>query len=150
MSDVILHLGGNWRRIERTALEAQKHPDALVLISTEGGKPQLLDYLSAKNISRERILIDDVAYDTVGNFTDTYQLVQKHKAKKVYVVTDDWHMNRAMSIASVAYAFTGITPIACPWYSGAYREDKGNTLWDVGRTLKWRIDGKPTSRNYKR
>lgn len=149
MRDVILHLGGNSRRIERTATEAKWNPGALVLISSEGDKPQILDYLGTRGIHADRILIDDTAYDTVGNITDTFSIVKREGAKRVFIVTDDWHMRRAMAIAMVAYAFRGITPIACPYHSGVFAKDPGNVPWDVFRTLKWRIDGKPTERNYR-
>lgn len=149
MSNVILHLGGNWRRVERTAAEALRRPNATIVISSEGNKSLLTEYLNSRNIAPSRVVFDDKAYDTVGNFTDTYKLIRQIGAQIVYVVTNDWHMKRSMAIANTAYAFTGIVPVACPWVDKP-GVDRGNLCWDVSRTLKWRLDGRPTSRDYRR
>jgi hypothetical protein len=150
LSDVILHLGGNWHRVEQTAVEAKRRPMAHIVISSEGGKPQLMGYLKEQGIDAWRVTLDDKAYDTVGNFTDTFPLVRRLGGTRVFVVTSDWHMKRAMAIAAAAYAFSGIQAVACPWADNPKRVDKGNLCWDVSRTVKWRLDGRPTSRDYRR
>lgn len=141
MPDAILHLGGDPRRIERTIEEARRHPQAVVVISSEGP-------VNAADIAPERVIVDDIAYDTVGNFTDTWPIIRRLAARRVYVVTSNWHMPRAMAIATVAYFGRGVTPIACPWPNGDH-QDPGNVLWDVMRTVQWRVTGRPTSRGYR-
>lgn len=165
MSEIILHLGGNWRRIERTIQEAQRRPSAMVIVSTEGNRPLMIQALERSGIDLNRVIFDDSAYDTVGNFTDTYAKVRRLGGRTVYVVTSDWHMPRAMAIAKAAYtpgwlysllhsltgiyAFATIRSVACPWVDDPDRKDPGNTIWDVSRTIQWRRTGRPTSRDYR-
>lgn len=150
MRDLILHLGGDWRRVQRTAIEARRRLSAPVLIS--GALPEfdrVADFLMADGMPRERLIFDATAYDTVGNFTTTWPMVRRLGARRVYVVTSHWHMERAMAIAHAAYWGRGVTAVACPWHDGTARRDRGNTQWDVMRTVQWRITGRPTSRDYK-
>ena len=146
---IILHLGGNPNRIQKTIEVAKEHPTATIIISSEGNHPFIKDQLNKNNINLKRVIFDDSAYDTVGNFTDTYKLIKNLKANKVYIVTSNWHMERAVAIASIVYAFRGIEIIRCSWSDGD-RKDPGNTNWDVMRTIKWRFLGIQPERDYRR
>ena len=148
MSKVILHLGGNPNRIYKTIEVDKDHPTAKIIISSEANHLFLKDQLSKNNIDLKRVIFDDAAYDTVGNFTDTWPTVKKLRATKVYIVTSNWHMERAIAIASIVYFLRGIEIIRCSW-SDNDRPDPGSIKWNVMRTLKWRFLGIQPERDYK-
>jgi uncharacterized SAM-binding protein YcdF (DUF218 family) len=148
VSEIVLHLGGNWRRIQRTIQQAKWCPNSMVVISSEGNQGLIREALAQARIRPERVVFDAAAYDTVGNFTDTYPLIRRLNGRTVYVVTSDWHMRRAMAIARVCYFGRGIRAVACPWPDNPSKKDLGGACWDLWRTLQWRLTGKPPLRGY--
>ena len=148
MPDVILHLGGNPNRVERTITTALEHPEAAVIISSESGAAWVGEQLVRAGVRLNRVIVDNAAYDTVGNLTTTWRMVRHLRARRVFVVTSDWHMPRAMAVARIAYWLRGVRPVACPWPDGN-RRDPGNLRWDRWRTWVWRLTGRATSRGYR-
>lgn len=142
MADVILHLGGNIKRLEETIRQAQLHPTARIIISSEGAIQEVVNQLKKAGIERGRVVLNPLAYDTPGNFTTTMQDVRRAGAKRVYVVTDAFHMKRSMALANACYCGMGIQPIACP-YNGSpmYEEPAGWTVGGVAAVMLWRATG---------
>ena len=150
MRKLILHLGGGMDRANKCIELAKIHPDAMILVSSEGGNS--IEYYAERGIDPNRVFLDNTAWDTVTNFTHTYRRIKKEfKVEKVLVVTHDFHMTRSMAIANAVYWMRGITPIACP--SGgpdAYAsnpdvppyEEPGNIVSDdTIRAWVWRLTG---------
>jgi uncharacterized SAM-binding protein YcdF (DUF218 family) len=143
MSTVILHLGGNIARLEKTAELAWQHPTAQVVISSELPRSEIIRQLQLLGVNLERCHLDFKAWDTVTNFTKTLPLLRTLRARRVLVVTDQFHMRRSMAIARAAYFLRGITPIACPYKSGdlTLAEDDQLVQTDTFRAWFWRVTG---------
>jgi len=110
---LILHLGGNLNRANKAIELANDNPDALILISSEGG--DAAQYYLDRGISQHRIFNDTKAWDTVTNFTATYERVSEDfKPDVLYVVTDGFHMKRSMRIADAVYFLSAIKLVPSP------------------------------------
>ena len=150
MRKLILHLGGGMDRANKCIELAKIHPDAMILVSSEGGNP--LEYYTQHGVDPNRVFLDYTAWDTLTNFTHTLKRVKKEfRAEKVFVVTHTFHMKRSMAIANAVYWLRGITPIPC--HAGgpdAYRsnpdvppyEEPANYVSDdTIRAWVWRLTG---------
>ena len=140
MKHLILHLGGSLDRADKAIELARLIPTASILVSSEGG--EVLKYYTDRGIDASRVFIDNLAWDTVTNFTATYKRVKEEfKADVVHVVTHDFHMKRSMLIAEAVYWKSGITPVACP-SGGSDHEEPFNYLRDDAiRAWTWRLTG---------
>lgn len=144
MQKLILHLGGGLDRADKCIELAKQYPEAPILVSSEGG--DVLKYYIDRGIPAERVFLDNVAWDTVTNFTYTYKRVKdEFKADTVYVVTHNFHMRRSMIIAEAVYWRRGITPIACPAGGpdpyGNFQEPTNYVMEDAIRSWIWRLTG---------
>ena len=144
MRKLILHLGGGMDRANKCIELANIHPDAMILVSSEGGNP--LEYYTQHGVDPNRVFLDYTAWDTLTNFTHTYRRIKKEfRPEKVLVVTHDFHMKRSMRIANAVYWMTGITPIACPAGGpdpyGNYQEPENYVRDDTIRAWVWRLTG---------
>ena len=140
MRKLILHLGGGMDRANKCIELAKIHPDAMILVSSEGGNP--LEYYTQRGVDPNRVFLDNTAWDTVTNFTHTYRRIKKEfKPEKVLVVTHDFHMKRSMRIADAVYWMTGITPIACPSGPPSHEEPHNYVRDDTIRAWVWSFTG---------
>ena len=136
MKKAILELGGNINRLD-TALElAKQHPDALIIISSEGDPAGCLAKLKAAGIPKDRFILDYNAWDTVTNFTTTMPLIEKYEIDELYVVTDLFHIPRSKAICETIYFFRGVVRHYVPHGNDDHKE----TIWyDFIRSLIWRL-----------
>jgi len=140
MRKLILHLGGGMSRADKCIQLANIHPDAMILVSSEGGNP--IEYYSQRGIDPNRVFLDYAAWDTVTNFTHTFRRVKKEfRAQKVFVVTHTFHMKRSMRIADAVYWMTGITPIPSPAGGSTNPEPENYVRDDTIRAWVWRLTG---------
>lgn len=139
---LILHLGGNLQRADKAIELANANPDALILISSEGGES--VKYYTDRGINPKRVFNDMTAWDTVTNFTATYRRIRKtFKPDKIYVVTDGFHMKRSMRIADAVYFLSGIelvpsisSPVNRAEKSSYVRDDTIRSwIWKLTRIL---------------
>lgn len=79
----LLICGGNARR--------GKHPS-----QREG--PAIADYLVARGLSRDRLMVDDRSRDTYENAKFGAELAQPEPGQRWLLVTSAWHMPRAMAV----------------------------------------------------
>lgn len=92
------------QRLEVGLEAAKKNPDAYVMVT--GGQPQsgvtegdmMMRWLVDHGISRDRIIIEDKSKDTVGNMLNVANLLHRHTADDVILVTSASHMRRARSV----------------------------------------------------
>ena len=141
---VIIHLGGNGNRIDKTIELASANPDAVIVVSTEGDPTTITNRLDSAGVSRDRYILDFKAWDTLTNFALTYDLIKnKIGATRLLVVTDKFHIERSMIIATKIYYMTGVRLEAHPYMGGnlAYKEDLANKLHDSLRGILWRFTG---------
>jgi tetratricopeptide (TPR) repeat protein len=108
-------------RLEVALKAAQAYPSALVMVT--GGQPQagvtegdvMMRWLVDKGISRDRIMIEDKSKDTVGNMLNVANLLNRHSADQIVLVTSSSHMRRAEVLLRDALHQNGnpaeITPV---------------------------------------
>lgn len=140
--DIILHLGGNSARIEKTIEVAKQNPNAYILVSSEDSCLSISEKFKEAGIASDRYIFDFHAWDTVTNFTKTYNFIRRTLAAKLYVVTDQFHMRRALSIADMIYLWDSIDVVACPYIGRTTpKESTRLIIEDTLRALLWRLTG---------
>jgi uncharacterized SAM-binding protein YcdF (DUF218 family) len=113
MRKLILHLGGAIERANKCIQLANENPDALILVSSEIVDP--IPYYTKRGIDPKRVFVDNTAWDTVTNFTHTYDIIKKEfRPEKIFVVTYDFHMDRAKNIANAIYWMRNVKLVFCP------------------------------------
>ena len=139
--DVILELGGNVNRMNKAIKLAKVHPDTLIIVSSEGVPDVVVSLVDNAGISRDRLLLDYNAWDTVTNFTATYKLIKSFEPKKLYVVTDKFHMRRSMAIADAVYFRRVVELIPSIYESTHPVEPIKLVIEDFLRASLWRTTG---------
>jgi uncharacterized SAM-binding protein YcdF (DUF218 family) len=136
--EVILHLGGSPERAITAARLAAAHPESKVVVSSEG--QGFAGYYEAAGIAKERIIVDEAAWDTVTNFTHTYKLLKSLDCSRLFVVTDLFHCYRSGLIALACWG--GKVPFYVVPHGDSIRERDEAMAWtDFARTLCWRLTG---------
>jgi vancomycin permeability regulator SanA len=139
----IIELGGNARRLNKAIEVYRQHPDALILVSSEGQPELCVKMLKDADVPESNYIFCFNAWDTVTNFTETYNYIRKRGTKTLFVVTDKFHMPRAMAIAKIAYLFTGIKLVACESLDGDLNRVETGTLVrsSIVRAALWKFFG---------
>lgn len=136
--EIILHLGGSPERAITAARLAVLRPESKVVVSSED--QGFSGYYEAAGIAKERIIIDDAAWDTVTNFTHTYKLLRGLNCSRLFVVTDFFHCYRSNLIALACWA--GRVPLYMVPHGEGVREGDEAIAWtDFARALCWRLTG---------
>lgn len=138
----IFVLGGEPDR-EATAAQLARYYPALEIWVSSGQLPQqAYATLSAAQIQPQRLHPDYRATDTVTNFTTLVAEFKQRRIQHLFLVTSDFHMPRAVAIATVVLGSRGIafTPVAVP--SDRPPESKLRITRDVGRSILWVFTGK--------
>lgn len=130
---VILELGGNPSRLDTAIPLLQQNPGSHLVISSESPAQTVLDKLTAAEVDPSTYTIDETAWDTVTNFTNTMPLVKRLGATELLVVTDGFHMLRAMCIATLIYFKSGITLSAHPSSPVDHHESRRLVIFDTFR-----------------
>lgn len=93
------------RRLDRAVSYLQENTDTLVIVSGgQGGNEPvseaqgMRDYLTARGIAPERILMEDTSTNTWENLNHSAKLIDK-SADSVVIVTNNFHVFRALAIA---------------------------------------------------
>jgi uncharacterized SAM-binding protein YcdF (DUF218 family) len=135
----ILELGGNPGRLPTAISLLQANPGSHLVISSESPASVVLDQLNAAGVTPDQYTYDETAWDTVTNFTNTVPLVKKLGTTELYVVTDGFHMLRAMLIAEFVYFKSGIKVIPHPSSPKDHSESWGLVLQDTARAALYRF-----------
>lgn len=140
---IILHLGGDPARVHTTAWVAAQFPDADVVISAEVAPRRVRAVLEVNGMDPLRLRFDYDGWDTVSQFTTLGLKLRRWRAQRLVVVTDHFHLARAVRIARAAYAFRGIDVIGVPYLGGDLdRRESVRRVWlDVVRACVWRWTG---------
>ena len=143
LMNLILELGGNPARLYRVIELAHQYPDTKIIVSSEGDPIGVHDMLEAAGITPDRYIYDFHAWDTVTNFTETIELVKSFNPAVVFVVTDKFHMRRAMAVAHAVYFWTGITVIPEPYLGSEPHDPEPTSLvrQDRFRAWFWKLTG---------
>lgn len=141
---VLFALGGSTHRYEAAANVAafDQKLDVWISEGPGGPKPKTLSKIfTSKGVSQERVNFDYQATDTVTNFTFLVPKFTKNNITHIYIVTSDYHMRRAKSIASLVLGFNGIafTPLSVP--TNQNNEPFIKVIRDVLRSIIWIFTG---------
>lgn len=98
------------QRLEMGLAAAKRNPDAYVMVT--GGQPQagvtegdmMMRWLVDQGVDRGRIILEDKSRDTVGNMLNIANLLHRHTADDVILVTSASHMRRAQTVLEDALA----------------------------------------------
>lgn len=93
------------RRLDKALEYLRESPNTIVVVSGGQGSDEpvseaqgMRDYLVARGIAEERILMEDVSTSTLENLNYSAKLIDKER-DSVVVVTNNFHVFRAVSIA---------------------------------------------------
>jgi uncharacterized SAM-binding protein YcdF (DUF218 family) len=138
----ILTLGGGSDREKFTAQFARKHPTLDIWVSSGRPPKQARSIFQNADIPNSRLHLDYRAVDTVTNFTSlVFDFKQRH-IQHLYLITSDFHMPRAKSIAILVLGSQGITFTSISISSKQPRESILHILRDMGRSLLWIVSGR--------
>lgn len=137
---LIFCLGGNFERLNTAVPLAQSHPNSFLLSASELPGSGVVDKLQQSGIPESRYLIDYSSWDTVTNFTNTKRLVKSLQPSEIVIVTDGFHMLRALTIATITYWGSGIRIMPHPSSRGKH-EGWNLILLDAARSLLFRLTG---------
>jgi uncharacterized SAM-binding protein YcdF (DUF218 family) len=138
----ILTLGGGTGREEVAAQLAQHNPDMEIWVSSGSLLPQEAYRLfQTFGIAKNRLHLDYRASDTVTNFTTLVADFEQRNIRHIYLVTSDFHMPRAMAIATIVLGSRGIAFTAIPVPCDRPKESTLKILRDSGRSLLWILTG---------
>jgi hypothetical protein len=139
---IILCLGGNYKRNITAASLASSKPNSIVLVSSEGNPGAVADIYRQANVSLNRVFFDFRAWDTLTNFTLTLPWILDHQCTDLMVVTDQFHIRRAMTIADIVYFTRGLSITEHPHPSTQPDESRKLIAWDAFRSWIWKTTGK--------
>jgi len=128
--DYVIILGGGLKngqvtktlqyRLDQGILFLKEHPDLEVIVTGGVGLRETIsegeamkNYLVAKGIPEDKIIVESKATSTMENFKYTKQILNERTGRsdyKVLVVTSDFHMARSKVLASV----NGFIPYGIP------------------------------------
>lgn len=114
-ADYVIVLGAQWKsngpsyvlqkRLDKAVDYLIENPDTLVIVSGGKGPNEPISeaegmkaYLVEKGIAQERILVEDTSTNTRENLVYSAELLDE-KEQKVVLVTNNFHMFRALGIA---------------------------------------------------
>lgn len=143
MTKIILELGGNPDRLNKAIEIYKQNSDALIVISSESNPQFCVNMLKTAGVPETNYIFDFNAWDTVTNFTETYEFIRSKGTKKLFVVTDKFHMKRSMTIAKNVYLFTGVDLIPCDYLGGDLNRTESDSLINkcFWSSLLWKFTG---------
>ena len=135
--DVILHLGGSGKAAVETAQSVyQAQVGVRIVVSSENPK-HVFSYPHDIRVYHHR-----EAWDTVTNFTATYQFIkEKYDPKTIWIVCYGSHMQRAMAIAKAVYWSRGVQLIPTPCSAMKRDQNPDLLVQDTWRAWVWRFTG---------
>lgn len=139
--DGILMLGGEPHREAFTAYFASTRRHLPIWISSGQGEDEAMPLFTQMGISAQQVTFDYRAVDTVTNFTTLVSDLQTHNIHHLYLITSDYHLNRASAIAFIILGSHRIafTPIGIP--TRMPPEASWRIGRDVARSWLWLTTG---------
>ncbi len=133
----IFTLGGDLSREIFTARFARVHPKLEIWISSGSPDDATNWAFGMARIAHVRVHTDRRAVDTLTNFTSLVADFKSRNFHHLYLITADYHMQRAKAIATIVFGSQGIaiTPVPIPTPKPA--ESWLPLLRDVCRALLW-------------
>jgi uncharacterized SAM-binding protein YcdF (DUF218 family) len=137
----ILVLGGTTDR-EFFAAEFARNYPVLDIWASSGSSPKYIqDVFEMAGISGDRLHLDYRATDTVTNFTTLVSDFKQHQIQHIFLITSDFHMPRAVAIATFVLGSQGVTFTPVEVHTDIPRESTFRILRDSGRAILWIVTG---------
>jgi uncharacterized SAM-binding protein YcdF (DUF218 family) len=108
----IIALGGNFKRFELALDIAEEIPTARILISAGGLKKRTVALLLQRGIPEARSILETISTTTYENARVAADLLEPRPEQQWVLVTDAWHMPRAMAVFEAA----GFRVLPAPLY----------------------------------
>lgn len=142
LPQAILTLGADSVREEFTAQFAQLYPTLEIWVSSGTYPENVRNIFQKAGVANTRVHIDRRAVDTLTNFTSLVADFKKRNFQHLYLITSEFHMPRALAIATFILGSQGIafTPVSVP--SNQPPESWLHILRDSGRALLWIVTGR--------
>jgi uncharacterized SAM-binding protein YcdF (DUF218 family) len=138
----ILVLGGNPDREVLAAQMSRLYPTLDIWVSS-GSLPQYIQgVFRAEAIPLDRLHLDYRAVDTVTNFTTLVSDFHQRQIQHVFLITSDYHMRRAIVIATLVLGSHGITFTPIQVATNISQESIFRVLRDSGRSILWIVTGR--------
>lgn len=145
---VALVLGGAPEREQFAAQFAKDHPHVRIWVSS-GSNPEYARWVfDQAEVPNEQWALDYQAVDTVTNFTTLVDKLKDRQIDQVYLITSDYHMRRASTVAQIVLGSQGISfkPIAIPTEVDPENpETIAREVRDGARSLLWVVTGRTGS-----
>ena len=95
-SNTIVVLTGNTGRLNAAIDLTLVNNDSRLLITGVAGGVKYSEIIKNKDIDKARVTLGYNAQSTFGNAIETKNWIQKNNFKDFILITDDWHMQRAL------------------------------------------------------
>lgn len=138
----ILTLGGGTGREYTSAVLSRSYPHLDVWVSSGSLPDDATAIFTTVGASTHRLNLDYSATDTVTNFTTILPQLKRRRIQHVYLVTSDYHMRRAQTIATIILGSHGITFTPVPVTTQQPDESLNRVIRDAGRSIFWVFTGK--------
>lgn len=96
------------RRLDKALAYLQKNEETICIVTGGQGKGEavseakaMADYLTGCGIAEERILLENQSTSTYENLANSFELVEIEASTRVGIVTNNFHMYRAMKYAKL-------------------------------------------------
>ncbi|MBF2026010.1 MAG: YdcF family protein [Oscillatoriales cyanobacterium C42_A2020_001] len=139
--EAILVLGGDLDREHFAASFAREHPDLPVWISGGSNEAYAEGVFADAGIDFTRLHIDRTAQDTVTNFTTLVDKLQVQGISSVYLITSDYHMQRARVIGEIVFGSRDMYLKPIPVPSQRDSEPVLKSVRDGARAVLWVTTG---------
>lgn len=141
MTKVILELGGNIARMDKAIELTLANPGSYLIVSSESDPAGCLQKIKSAGVDPTRFMLDYTAWDTVTNFTNTKRIIDSLAPDELMVVTDGFHMLRAMTIGKIIYFGSKFRVTAHPSSPKDHDESWQLVLLDAARSIISRFSG---------
>ena len=96
------------RRMDKALAYLQKNEDTICIVTGGQGKGEavteakaMADYLLGHGIEEERILLENTSVSTYENLANSFEILENPEDDRVGIVTNNFHMYRAMKYAQI-------------------------------------------------
>jgi uncharacterized SAM-binding protein YcdF (DUF218 family) len=141
MAKVVLSLGGNINRLDTSIELVKQNPGSYLFISSESDPAACLQKVHDAGLDPTRVFLNYYAWDTVTNFTNTKRPLSTLNPDEILVVTDGYHMLRAMTIGRIIYFGSNVKLTEHPSSPKDHSEPLAEVITDAIRALISRFLG---------
>jgi uncharacterized SAM-binding protein YcdF (DUF218 family) len=141
MTKVVLSLGGNINRLDTSIELVKQNPGSYLYISSENDPASCLQKVHDAGLDPTKVFLNYYAWDTVTNFTNTKPSLGSLNPDEILVVTDGYHMLRAMTIGRIIYFGSNIKLTGHPSSPKDHDEPTKEVILDAIRAVISRFTG---------